>query len=299
MESPPVVSTTDSLYLELDELKTITGKKKSEITALRKQIDATIKERDGFNAEVKKASEEIRQLKSKRDLLNSRVRELKQKRGELQTAASEKREILTKLLEHARQRSEQLQGSMSELSKQIKQLEWFIQTNPLAPKTERNIITKIAGLEVGLAKHKVLKNVRDKLFQLRIEVGALRLQAQSTHDELTRLAKESEKVHSAMQEIVKVLTEKKNEADSRHKLFVQLHKQRQEAIRILRTSLVRIDQIRSEIGDSKISATVEKGEKVKSKYKEAANEKIRSGGRLSLEEFQALMSDSASAGDEE
>jgi uncharacterized coiled-coil DUF342 family protein len=34
-------------------------------------------------------------------------------------------------------------------------------------------------------------------------------------------------------------------------------------------------------------------------HKEAANEKLRSGRRLSLEEFQALMADTASDSDEE
>jgi uncharacterized coiled-coil DUF342 family protein len=38
---------------------------------------------------------------------------------------------------------------------------------------------------------------------------------------------------------------------------------------------------------------------VKSKYKEAAEEKMRTGGKLSFEEFQALMADSATEGEEE
>jgi uncharacterized coiled-coil DUF342 family protein len=295
----PVTPATDALYHELEELKTVIATKKSEVTELRKKIDETVKSRDGFNAEVRKASEEIRQLKPKRDSLNTRVRELKQKRDELQKAASQKREALAALLEQARKSSEQLQGSMSELSKQIKRLEWYIQTNPLAPKTERNIVGKIGILEASLVKHKELKNVRDKLLQLRVEVGALRMQAQATHDELTKLAKESEKVHMAMQESVKVLSQNKKEADAKHTLFLEQSKSRHEAIIALKTSLLRAEKIRSEIGEIQVSSTAEKAEKIKSKHKEAASEKLRSTGRLSLEEFQALMGDSASDSDEE
>jgi len=299
MESNQVTSTTDDLYHELEELKTVITTKKIEISELRKAVDETLKSRDAFNAEVKKASEEIRQLKAKRDSLNARVKELKQKRDELQAAASQKREALAVLLEQARKASEQLQGNMSELYKQIKRLEWYIQTNPLQPKTERSIVGKIGELEASLVKHKALKHVRDKLLQLRVEVGALRMQAQSTHDELTKLAKESEKVHATMQETVKLLSQKKKEADSKHTLFLEQSKLRHEAIVLLKTSLTRVEKIRSEIGEIQVTSTAEKAEKIKSKYKEAANEKLRSGGRLSLEEFQALMADSASDSDEE
>jgi uncharacterized coiled-coil DUF342 family protein len=59
-----------------------------------------------------------------------------------------------------------------------------------------------------------------------------------------------------------------------------------------------MDQIRAQIREVKPSK-VEKGEKVKSKYKEAANEKLRTGGKLSFEEFQALMGDSLSDSDDE
>jgi uncharacterized coiled-coil DUF342 family protein len=300
MESNQITSaTTDNLYHELEELKTSITTKKIEISELRKTVDETLKSRDALNTEVRRASEEIKQLKAKRDSLNARVKQLKQKRDQLQAAASQKRETLAGLLEQARKSSEQLHGNMSELSKQIKRLEWYIQTNPLAPKTERSIVAKIGELEASFVKHKALKNVRDKLLQLRVEVGALRMQAQSTHDELTSLAKESEKVHATMQETVKVLSQRKQEADSKHALFLDQSKERREAIVSLKTSLSRAEQIRSEIGEIQVTSTAEKAEKVKSKYKEAANEKLRAGGRLSLEEFQALMADSTSDSDEE
>jgi uncharacterized coiled-coil DUF342 family protein len=186
--------------------------------------------------------------------------------------------------------SEQLKGSVAELYKQINSLEWYIQTNPLAPKTERSIIAKISALEFDLAKHKGLRSVKDKLLQLRVEVGALRLQAQSTHEELTRIAEESEKIHNAMQELVKSMISKRKEADDAHAEFIEKSQTRREAVNELRANLERMGKLRSKIGEAKESPRL-KGEKLKSKYKEAANEKVRSGGKLSFEEFQALMED--------
>ncbi|HXZ98304.1 MAG TPA: hypothetical protein VED24_02940, partial [Candidatus Acidoferrum sp.] len=155
------------------------------------------------------------------------------------------------------------------------------------------------ALEVNLAKHKGLKNVRDSLLRLKIEVGALRIQAQTTHEELTRIASESEKTHAAMQALVKVLVEKKKEADQKHANFLEQSKQRHEAVSTLKNDLLRIEEIRLEIAKTKTSSKYEKGEQVKSKYKAAANEKLRTGGKLSLEEFQALMGDSLSEGEDE
>jgi uncharacterized coiled-coil DUF342 family protein len=300
MDSEVIQTSLDSLYRELDDLRAKNAARKADIANLRKRIDESADERDQLNAEVKQLSDEVRKLKSQRDALNGRVKELKLKRDELRTQAAEKRETLSKLLDQTQQMSEQLKGSVSELYHQINSLEWYIQTNPLAPKTERNIIAKISALELNLAKHKGLRNVKDKLVQLRVEVGALRIQAQATHAELTKTAEESEKVHKSMYELAKKLIEKKKEADSKHARFLELNRERREAVSKLRESLERIDQLRTKIGETKESQSPRlKGEKVKSKYKEAATEKMRTGGKLSFEEFQALMEDQVSDTDED
>jgi uncharacterized coiled-coil DUF342 family protein len=290
MASETVQAPIDTLYHELDDLKATNAAKRAEIANLRKQMDDCARKRDALNAEVKKLSEEIKKLKAKRDELNGRVRELKTKRDELRGHAAEKREALGKVLQQTQQMSEQLKGSVAELYKQINSLEWYIQTNPLAPKTERNIIAKISALEFDLAKHKGLRSVKDKLLQLRVEVGALRIQAQTTHEELTKIAEESEKIHNAMQELVKTMITKKKEADVAHTEFLEKIKARRAAMENLRENMERLDKLRSKIGEAKESPRL-KGEKLKSKYKEAANEKMRSGGKLSFEEFQALMED--------
>ncbi|HXZ91220.1 MAG TPA: hypothetical protein VEG61_09165 [Candidatus Dormibacteraeota bacterium] len=264
--------------------------KRAEIATLHKQMDESADKRDELNTEVKNLSEEVKKLKAKRDALNARVKELKTKRNELRSQAAEKRETLSKVLQQTQQMSEQIKGSVAELYKQINSLEWYIQTNPLAPKTERSIIARISALEFDLAKHKGLRSVKDKLLQLRVEVGALRIQAQATHEELTRIAEESEKIHNAMQELVKTMIGKRKEADAAHAEFLERSQTRREAVNELRTNVERIVQLRSKIGEAKESPRL-KGEKLKSKYREAANEKVRSGGKLSFEEFQALMED--------
>jgi len=289
----------DLLYRELEKLKNENANKKREISSLRLEIESLVKERDTLNADVKKVADDIKQLRHKRDLLNSKVKELKLKRDELRIAATKKRQTLSQLLEQAQKSSEKVQGNMSELTKQITKLEWQIQTNPLDPKTERNMITRIAELEKNLAKHKELKNVRDRLLRIRVEVGGLRLQAQSTHEDLTKHAEESEKLHKEMLEKVSILNGKKKEADLKHSSFIEKNKQRGEAIATLRGNISRIEQIRTQIGDIKTSGKADKAEKVRSKYKEAAEEKMRTGGKLSFEEFQALMADTPGEGDED
>jgi uncharacterized coiled-coil DUF342 family protein len=298
MSSETIQSPIDTLYHELDDLRDRNSAKRAEIAALRKGMDESAKKRDDLNAEVKSLSEEVKQLKTRRDSLNARVKELKLKRNELRAQAAEKRETLSKVLQQTQQLSDQLKGSVAELYKQINSLEWYIQTNPLAPKTERSIIAKISALEFDLAKHKGLRNVKDKLLQLRVEVGALRIQAQSTHEELTKIAEDSEKIHKAMQEIVKTMISKRKEADLAHGEFIEKSQARRDAVNQLRANLERIVGIRSKIGEAKESPRL-KGEKLKSKYKETANEKLRSGGKLSFEEFQALMEDMGSDSDQD
>jgi uncharacterized coiled-coil DUF342 family protein len=298
MDTQQIQTPVEHLYNELRELKAKNADKKAKISLLRNHLDETMAERDALNAEVKRISVEVRNFKEKRDSLNARVKELKTKRDQLRKEASKKRETLTQLLDQARKISEQLHGSMSDVLTQINRLEWFIQTNPLAPQTERNLVAKIGALEANLAKHKGLKNVRDNLLRLKIDVGALRIQAQSTHEELTKIAEESEKVHTAMKELLNVLAETKKKADQKHAEYLAQSEERREAIAAFRNNLVRIDEIRAQIREATPSKA-EKAERLKSKYKEAANEKIRTGGKLSFEEFQALMGDSSSDSDDE
>jgi uncharacterized coiled-coil DUF342 family protein len=298
MDSQQVETPVEHLYSELRELRARTVEKKVKISVLRERIDEAMTERDALNAEVKRISARVRKLKSDRDSLNAKVKELKNKRDELRNEAAKKRETLTQLLEQARGISEQLHGSVSDILTQIKRLEWFIQTNPLAPQAERNLVAKIGALEANLAKHKGLKNVRDKLLQLKIDVGALRIRAQSTHEELMKIAEESEKVHESMKESLKLLAEARKKADQKHNECIAHIEERHEAISALKSNLARMDEIRARIREA-VPSKVEKAERVKSKYKEAANEKIRTGGKLSFEEFQALMGDSPSDGDDE
>lgn len=298
MDSTMLETPVENLYRELETLKERNAAKKAKISLLRDQIEEIVKKRDTLNSEVKRTSEEIKEVKGKRDSLNAKVKELKDKRDALRVLASQKREALSKLLEQARRISEQLQGSMSELSRQIKGLEWFIQTNPLSTKAERNLVAKIGALEVNLVKHKGLRNVKDKLLQLRVEVGALRLQAQASHEELTKVAEESEKIHASMQELVKILVAKRKEADAKHSEYLEKNQERHDLVAELRANLERMDKVRAQIGEAKIIPQL-KAEKLKSKYKEAANEKLRTGGKLSFEEFQALMDDGGSEDDDE
>jgi len=299
MDSSTIQTPVDHLYRELEQLKIDNESKRLRIRILRRKIDEIIHERNALNDEVKNISAQVKKVKSERDALNEKVKALKQKRDELRTVAAQKRETLQKLLEQARRTSEQLHGTMSELATQIEQLEWFIQTNPLAQKTERNLVARISALELSLAKHKGLKTVRDKLVTLKVEVGRLRMQAQATHEELTKIAQESEKAHAAMQKLITVLAEKKKTADAKHAEYVEVSKQRVEAANALKANLQRIDQIRTQIGEAKISSKIEKAERVKSKYKETANKKLRAGKKLSFEEFQALIGDTLSDSDEE
>lgn len=298
MDSTMLETPVENLYRELETLKERNAAKKAKISLLREQIEEIVKKRDTLNSEVKRTSEEIKEVKGKRDSLNAKVKELKDKRDALRVLASQKREALSKLLEQARRISEQLQGTMSELSRQIKGLEWFIQTNPLSTKAERNLVAKIGALEVNLVKHKGLRNVKDKLLQLRVEVGALRLQAQATHEELTKVAEESEKIHASMQELVKILVAKRKEADAKHSEYLEKNQERRDLVAGLRANLERMDKVRAQIGEAKTIPKL-KAEKLKSKYKEAANEKLRTGGKLSFEEFQALMDDGGSEDDDE
>jgi uncharacterized coiled-coil DUF342 family protein len=232
---------------------------------------------------------EVKILKSRRDELNRKVRELKSSRNVARDAAVTERERLEKLKTKSVQISERMDGSPRRALEEFNRLEWKMQTTTLTPKGEKELIKRLKELEAQVLVAKKAEALRYKILGTKATIGGKRLQAQSLHEQMTKIVEESEVIHKKLIDVAASASTAKDEADKAHAAFVEALRGADDAHREYVMNLVKIRELRQEIAQSGPLAKLRKGQEVREKLERSGAEKLGQGKRLSLEEFKALM----------
>ncbi len=243
------------------------------------------RERDELNEQFHRFKGEIRTLKEKRDELNLRVRELKEKREEARRRVVEIREKIEatkKRIEDLRKKAE---GGYSVLKKRIDALEWKIQTSSLTSKEETRLIAQMKILASQLRVHEKVRELKDKTILLQAELGGNRFKATEAHEQLSELAQQSEEYHQRMMQMVGQASELKENADKTHAAFVESRRKADAE----HTEYVQVKETRDKVVIEAQADRVRKEREIKQRIEDAAEGKLKKGGKLSLDEFRALV----------
>jgi uncharacterized coiled-coil DUF342 family protein len=255
----------------------------------RNQLDDQAKllaqKRDELNEQFQELKAKIQELKEKRDNLNARVRELKEKREEARKRLQAKRNEAESVKETILTLEKKVTGSYSNLKKKMQELEWKIQTNSLSAKEEARLIVQIKDLESKLVIHDKIRELGDKVIMLQAEINAARLAANEAHEKLSELAKESEVYHERMIEVVKQASELKSKADEAHLNYARVRQQADEA----HQEYIKAKELRQKIIMEDQATRLRKQQEVRRKVENMAEEKLKKGEKLSLDEFRALV----------
>jgi len=255
----------------------------------RNQLDNQAKllagKRDELNEQFQKLKGHIQELKERRDSLNLHVRELKEKREEARRRLDAKRDEADSVRDTIASLEKRASGSYSGLKKRMQELEWKIQTNPLSPKEEARLIAQIKELESQLVVHDKVRELRDKAIMLQAEINAARLVANEAHEKLSEIAKESEVYHGKMLEVVKQASDLKSKADEAHLSYSQVKQQADEA----HLEYIKAKESRQKIIVEDQMTRLRKQQEVRKKVEDTAEEKLKRGEKLSLDEFRALV----------
>ncbi|MGD0644036.1 MAG: hypothetical protein ABSA75_03930 [Candidatus Bathyarchaeia archaeon] len=265
------------------------------------QINKYIEKRNQLNDQVKKAHQEISELKTERDNLNERVKLLKQERDFIRAKSTpiidEVNAIREKILELRKKVPRQ---SQRDLQEELDAIEWKIQTTSLDLQEEKGLIENVKQLEIQLSGYKKIEHQNKKIKDLMTQRKTLEAQADALHKELTDLAQKSQELHSNMIEKVKTVKTTKAEADSLHQAYIKTKEQ----IVPLYVKIAELTgQLRSLSASMKEEAKVrkmatqhaikEKEQEVKEKLEAEARDKLKRGEKLSWNEFQLIMGESA------
>jgi uncharacterized coiled-coil DUF342 family protein len=280
---------TDALFREISALRESNVRLVDQRESLNQKARELLEQRNKLNEEFKRAIAEVKTLKARRDELNRKVKELKASRNVAHDAAVAEKERLEKLRNRSVELSEHMDGNPRRAVEEFNRLEWKMQTTTLTPKAEKEMIKRLKDLEAQVLVAKRAEALRYKIVGTKATIGGKRLQAQSLHEQMTKVVEESEVVHKKLVEVAASASSVKAEADKAHAAFVETLKAADNTHKDYVMNLVKIRELRQQIAQSGPMAKLRKAQEVREKLEKSGAEKLGQGKRLSLEEFKALM----------
>jgi uncharacterized coiled-coil DUF342 family protein len=268
----------------------------AQATSLRetlRSLDADVEKwaskRNSLNDSGKKLREEVRSFKAQRDLLHEKIQALKAERDNLSMGLQEERRKFRESREQFLSLADKTVRSVDEVQQQIERLDWEIQTNPLTPEQEAQLIKQIRVLEQERVIHRDQALVHTKLTSLQQVIAAFKRQLFEVNEQIHSFAADSQEHHIQMLGKTEEFREMKVEADHAHQRFLDCLK-KAEAMRS--TYISYMQQLR-DLTSQMHRLEEEKRKRVVAAEAEAqsktATEKLKEKKKMSFEEFKALL----------
>jgi len=248
-----------------------------------------VEKRNAAREQIKKLKNEANSLREKRDILNEEVRKLKILREQAREERNEKqKEILTieeKIKSIIKRKPSR---DMYDIQRDIEDIEWKIQTTPLTLKEEKTLVDRVRILEAQLSIHKQLQKLSERLTELKVEKESLGVKAKLHHERLSELAEQSRSFHEEMIEILKKVRAFQAEANGAHQKYVETSQRSQEFRQKRVELLCQVKSLKQDLRQAEEERKVKLQLDLKKKMTEKALEKLKSGEKLSWEEFKIL-----------
>ncbi len=206
------------------------------------------KKRDDLNDAVKKLISEskitysnleklrsdLRQKKAQRDAENKIIQEYKAKRDAVNENLKKERDVLNKIRAELNQIKRTSSSNPKNIEKEIKRMEWDVQTKHLNAKAEDALWSKINMLRRELKSMDTYVKKKDELKNARKAVRAVEKEAREIHKlviehseksevyhkELLAIFEEIKKMDTVLPEMTKSIMDAKSEADDAHNKYL-------------------------------------------------------------------------------
>jgi uncharacterized coiled-coil DUF342 family protein len=279
--------------MKLSELE----KEASELRANRDKLNTEAREkadrRDELNKKMAELIAKVKEHQISRDDENNKVQEFKVKREEVRKNLAEAKKEVDQIKEE-----EQLEPLPKPpvpekvLRRNLKQLEWKIQTEILPPEEERRLVSEIAVLQEQLEEAEAIRALRQERNARFSTYEGLKAEMNHYHKAVIRTAKSSQRHHHEMTKLFSEIDEIRKEADQCHKDFIETKKIADETHKKFIGIIKEKEKFQKQLQNLKQKARVEHYKEVKESIESraaAALQKYKEGKKLSLEEFSMLV----------
>ena len=262
---------------------------RQKLTALKeekKRIDSEAREltwkRDEINSRIKRLKTEVVELKRLRDEVNAEVKRLKEQKNEIKMERARKIKEIKKIQTEIKNlMAKKPKKEAAVLQREIKAMEWKIQTIPLSLQEEKQLVEKVKQLETQLNIHIKIEQLNQKKLELTAELRALEARAKSLHEKMMKEVDKSRKTHEEMLKRLEEVRNLKKEAENVHRMFLQ-------AIDQAKSVREEIEKIAEKIASIEAEERRKSEENLLENIAKQALEKLKRGEKLTWEEFKIL-----------
>ena len=266
---------------------------KKKLTQINKRKDDLFSKKDGVSGDIRARINELSESKVKRNQLTNDVKSKKKLRDELNAKINSEVALIKKMKDEyeAVKQKLGLKEDPKDLGRQIEQLEYKMQTEPMSFDKEQKMGKMIKELK---KTYKAGKDLIDKATAVRNkskEIDQLKKEANAVHREIQEGAAQSQSHHEALIEKYKSIDEiRKNEEGIRGDVD-SFRKEFSEANDELKLKLDALKAIKTKLDENKIAFEENVKEKNKNDLDARRKEvevKMKSGKKLTTEDLLLL-----------
>lgn len=269
---------------------------KSELANADKKKEEAFKKKQDIGSQIADKIRKVNEFKGERNELTRKVRELKKKRDELNNQINERVKEIKKLMDGKpiqfpkRGRSRD-PDSPEALKRQMEQLEYKLETQPMGFTAEQKINKEIKGLrKIYDEKMQKFKGMEDVLAKSK-EIDKLKREANELHAQVTKMASDSQKRHETLLEQSKEIEDLKKQEEEVYKAFVEYKNIYSEINAKLRTKMGVVHEKKDIVRKERQVAHKKKQDADQKTLKERAKEaetKFKKKQKLTTEDLLAM-----------
>ncbi len=283
----------DELLKRLDMAKREVQELKAKVAAANKKKEAAFRKKQEVSREIgekigvlvgsKKERNaltgEVRELKKERDRLNKEIRE---KVGEIKKMNEEHKDILGKF---------DRKSNPAYLQRQIEQLEYKLETQPMGFEAEQRLTKKIKDLKKQYAGVKDKAGALVEIRERSKEIDRLKKEANRLHRQVQEHAQASQERHEELLGESQEVDELKKREEECYKAFLAEKERYTEINNQLKGKLAELQTVKDSLNKQNVKLKEDqKQEEIKTLKERAkeAEQKVKKKGKLTTEDLLAL-----------
>ena len=284
--------TKKELFISFEKLRKEINSSRNELNRINDQKESWFRKKADLSDTTRKKIAQIKENKKKRDSLTKNVKELKEKRNKLAGETGKKISELKKLKSGLKnlEKTSKIRDPLR-IKRDMDKIEIKLETEAMSFEKEKELSKKLKLLKKLFGEASVIINVLNKIKKLNSEIDASKKNTNMVHNEIQKVAAESQELHEGVIKTSKEIDELEIKEEEAFKNFINLKKNFNSLNTGLEKNLGEISGVMEKINKFKLEEDekkkLEESMLIKSKEQEI-EEKIKTGKKLTTDDFLAF-----------
>ncbi|MCH8067034.1 MAG: hypothetical protein IIC69_00460 [Nanoarchaeota archaeon] len=283
------METKKELFANLDKLRDEINSINKDLNNKDNEKESWFRKKEDISKNIRRNISSIKESKQKRDDLTKKVKELKEKRNSLNQEIKKNIFELIKLKNETNNLTKKSKIKNPQgLKGEIDRIEVKLETEAMPFEKEKSLSKKIKQLKKLQEEASIVINNLRRIKKFNSEIDSAKKISDYTHNEIQKLAAESQKLHESLIKNSKEIDGLRVKEEEAFKKFVDCKKNFSEINTKLEEQLGNVNDIQSKINKFQLEEDEKRRLResiaIKSKEQEIS-EKIKTGKKITTEDF--------------